>query len=290
VTAAQPSQFAIFEQHFATDLPFLHADRFRLQLRQVDVHLLVDPFASLLYAFLALTTPFHDAFVQHPWHGSARRSNPREISERYADAARARLITSNAYSKPHIDTTQALLMLGLHEWRSRQGVKCFLTIGNAINCAEMLGCHEQLDPDETQDMPAPRSMGKSPKIEVPSEEQLVDAEIKRRTYWCCFILDSYVSSGKRRRQKVRIEELKIQLPCDQRAFELGHDVRTMMLDETPAQFDHRRRCGSSSSGRTDHDSNIDWQSEKDQDALTWFIKALVVYRGLMDWIYNITRR
>jgi hypothetical protein len=269
-------------------LPFLHADGFREKLRQVDVQSLPDPFASLLYAFLALTTPFHELFVQHPWCGSARRTTALEMSERYADAARARLTTSHAYSKPHIDTTQALLMLGLHEWRSRQGLKCFLTIGNAINCAEMLGCHEH-GSEDGQDVPTNMYNAKLPKVEPPSEEQLISAEIKRRTYWCCFILDSYVSSGKRRRQKVRIEDLKIQLPCDQRAFDLGHDVRTMRLGETLKEF-AARRSRFHTSNRTDHDTRVDWQSERDQDALALFIKALVVYRGLMDWIFNVTRR
>ncbi|KAF2680021.1 hypothetical protein K458DRAFT_110179 [Lentithecium fluviatile CBS 122367] len=283
--------FAIFEQHFATDIPFLHAQRFTEQLRKADVRSLMDPFASLLLAFLALTTPFHDTFVQHPWHGAARRSTPAGISEMYADAARARLVDSNAYSRPTIETTQALLMLGVHEWRSRQGQRCFLTIGSAINCAEFLGCHEQLDLEDEEDAwsSPPELRAITPKSEQPLEDQFIDAEIKRRTYWCCYILDSYVSSGERRRQKVRSDEIKIQLPCSQRAFDLGTNVKTMTLCEDADQF-KLRQDRYSRQDKADNDMEIEWEGEKEQEALTWFIKALKVYRRVMHWVCNITRR
>jgi len=291
-TSAHTPQFGIFEQHFATDLPFLHAPTFTKHLRKVDVTSLVDPFASLLYAFLALTTPFHSTFVEHPWCGSGRRSTPLEISERYADAARSRLRNSNAYQNPSLDTTHALLMIGLHEWRTRQGVQCFLTIGTAINCAEILWCHKQPDLYDDEDTwPSAQSTpAKSVKGEASLEDQYIIAETKRRTYWCCFILDSYVSSGENRRQKVRIDEINIQLPCSQKAFELGKNVRTMMLDEGETQQDFNTRHFPSGDRRLDPNHDLEFEDERDQEGLTWFIKALTVYRGVSDWVCNVTRR
>ena len=286
-------QFGFFERHFATDLPFLHAQTFIKQLREVDVQALVDPFASLLYAFLALTTPFHSKFVNHSWHGAGRESTPLEIAGLYAEAARSRLRTSNAYSKPSIETTQALFMLGLHEWRTRQGAQCFLTIGTAISCAEFLRCNAQPDlyDDDEACPPAQRNSARSASSNMSSEDQFIQAEIKRRTYWCGFILDSYIStgSGERRRQRIRVDEINIQLPCSQKAFELGKSVRTMMLHQGEEQKDYNNRYFPS--GRPAHrDEELAWEGEKDQEGLTWFIKALTVYRGVFHWVCNVTRR
>jgi hypothetical protein len=290
--SAYTLQFEIFQQHFATDLPFLHAGTFTKRLQDVDVQALVDPFASLFLAFLTLTTPFHETFTKHPWRGAGMKSVPLYISMEYAELARSRLRTSNAYSKPSIETTQALFMLGLHEWRARQGAQCFLTIGTAISCAEFLRCNEQVETyDEDEDAwPTARPM-KREEPELSSEDQFTRAEIRRRTYWCGFILDSYVStgSGERRRQRIRMDEINIQLPCSEKAFELGEHVRTKMLGRGDVQQrfnDYHFQSGR----RAYQDERPFLEDERAQEGLTWFIKALTVYRGVFSWVCNVTRR
>jgi hypothetical protein len=285
-------QFEIFQKHFATDLPFLHAGTFRKRLQDVDVQALVDPFASLLLAFLALTTPFHETFIKQLWHGAGTKDGPPDISKEYAELARSRLRTSNAYSKPSIETTQALFMIGLHEWRTRQGAQCFLTIGTAISFAEFLRCNEQVEKyDEDEDPWPPARPMKTEEPELSLKDQFIRAEIKRRTYWCGFILDSYVStgSGERRRQRIRIDEINIQLPCSEKAFELGKNVRTTMLGHGDVQQrfnEHYFR-----SGRPAYQGEHSFlEDETVQEGLTWFIKALTVYRGVFAWVCNVTRR
>lgn len=289
--------FSIFERHYATDLPFLHAQSFVERLHKVDVNALANSFAALLFAFLALTTPFHADFLRSLAHGPLRTSSPFEVSRKYAAEARVRLELCDATGDPNLDTTQAMLMIGLHEWRTRQGKRCLVTIGSAIICAEMLACHVQEDLDNKHTVC--KSDGDQPDLSLPRKTRLIQDEIKRRTFWSCFILDSYVSSGKRRLPKVNVDQIRIQLPCSQKAFDLGFDVRTLMINETQEQFEkrkaHARRVaqgnghpGSAPNGSETFD--LKWEDEVHQESLAWFIKSLAVYRRITEYACTITRR
>ncbi|KAK5132420.1 hypothetical protein LTR08_009103 [Meristemomyces frigidus] len=252
--------FDIFMVHYSADLPFLHRPTFLKPLRQVSmqpaaaaVSLLPEtnatarPQASpvLLLAFLALTARFHPKVVAHHSPSTAARpSNPLIASEYYAAAANELLATSLTDNCVHdIERTQAALMLGLHEWGMCRGGKAWLTIGMAIRAAQAMGLQYELDLDD-EPMSRSRALGseaewmgvgcnrKTSTTGAKTEEDVfIEQEIRRRTFWSCYIMDRYLSSGKYRPQMLHAHELRIQLPASESSFMHAEKVRTLMLGE-----------------------------------------------------------
>ncbi|KAK5121812.1 hypothetical protein LTR85_004687 [Meristemomyces frigidus] len=251
--------FDIFQVHYSADLPFLHPPTFLKPLRQStaqppsgtatpsDASASARPPASLefLLAFLALTARFHAKLVAHHSPStSARPSNPLIASEYYAAAANERLATSWTDNCLHdIERTQATLMLGLHEWGMCRGAKAWLTIGMAIRAAQAMGLQYELDLDD-EPMSHSRALGceaermgvgSNPKGSLngakTDEDAFIEQEIRRRTFWSCYIMDRYLSSGKYRPQMLHAHELRIQLPASERSFLFAEKVRTLMLGE-----------------------------------------------------------
>jgi hypothetical protein len=67
-----------------------------------------------------------------------------------------------------------------------------------------------------------------PKLESHASVSTTTREIKRRIMWSCFILDRYLSSGRRRPQMIA-ETLHIQLPCSDMDFQFCRNVKTEFL-------------------------------------------------------------
>jgi len=254
--------FEIFQVHFSADLPFLHPPTFLKPLRQATMQppssisasteagaAACRPPASpeFLLAFLALTARFHSKLVAH--HSpptSTRPSNPLIASEYYAAAANERLATSWTDNRVHdIERTQATLMIGLHEWGMCRGAKAWLTVGMAIRSAQAMGLQYERDLDD-EPMSRAHALGGEAEAErmgfgsglkgsvssTGSEEEVfIQQEIRRRTFWSCYIMDRYLSSGKYRPQMLHANELRIQLPASERSFLFAEKVRTLMLGE-----------------------------------------------------------
>ncbi|KAK4494336.1 hypothetical protein PRZ48_014634 [Zasmidium cellare] len=251
--------FDIFQIHYSADLPFLHPPTFLKPLRyaslqppaaaapgfSADNTQSARPPASteFLLAFLALTARFHPKLVAH--HSpptSARPSNPLIASEYYAAAANERMATAWTDNRPQdIERTQTTLMIGLHEWGMCRGSKAWLAVGIAIRSAQAMGLQYELDLD---DEPMSRSLalnGEAERMGVDSakkatsgksaEDVFIQQEIRRRTFWSCYIMDRYLSSGKYRPQMLHARELRIQLPASERSFLFAEKVRTLMLSE-----------------------------------------------------------
>ncbi|CAK3993967.1 serine threonine kinase fungal-specific transcription factor [Lecanosticta acicola] len=251
--------FDIFQIHYSADLPFLHPPSFLKPLRSATAFpppatapaedtkpSVAKPPAptEFLLAFLALTTRFHPKLVAH--HSpptSTRASNPLIASEYYASAAAERMAAMWTDNRPHdIEHCQAMLMLGLHEWGMCRGAKAWLAVGLAIREAQAMGLQYELDLD---DEPLSRSLAlngeaekmgvgasrKSSSTSQSAEDAFIHQEIRRRTFWSCYIMDRYLSSGKYRPQMLHAKELRIQLPASERSFLFAEKVRTLMLGE-----------------------------------------------------------
>ena len=133
-------------------------------------------------------------------------------------------------------------MLGLHEWGMCRGARAWLTIGNATRSAQALGLQFEMDLD---DEPLSRALALDSEVEhmgpdarrssasaaKDEEDAFVQQEIRRRTFWSCYIMDRYLSSGKYRPQMLHAKELRIQLPASERSFLFAEKVRTLMLGE-----------------------------------------------------------
>lgn len=337
-----PLQFDIFQTHYSTDLPFLHPPTFLKPLRQSSLQSpnsgFGDPASGplpalsplLLLAFLALTSRFHPQLVAY--HStSTSKQNPQIAAEYYASACRNRIASMYGGDPgvPDLQRIQAMLMLGLHEWGSCQGSKAWVTVGIAIRGAQLLGLQFEADLD---DIPLARSTAMVEEarhlgVNVNQREYglsskgdaFIEQETRRRTFWSCFVMDRYLSSGKYRPQMLNIQDLRIQLPCSERAFLFGEKVKTLMLGEEihdvagRAHIQHQRKAsvmlGSKSGspnggtpvssdrspvtgtglGREDEEDGR-WEVGSDEGILSRFIKVLDLYGRIVKWSCSGGRR
>lgn len=127
--------FKLFTLHFSSDLPFLHEPTFFKRVQQ-------EPRSPetqiLLLGILSLTARFIPQLVSYTGYptllphrsGDPRPGEPLYASEIYARALEDRLDTVTM-STPSLDTIQASLMLGLHQWGMRKCLRAWITIGSA---------------------------------------------------------------------------------------------------------------------------------------------------------------
>ena len=64
----------------------------------------------------------------------------------------------------------------------------------------------------------------------PTPEEFIEAEVRRRTAWTCFLMDSLLSGGKGRKRSLAAEDMAIQLPCERESFVFGEPVCTEHLN------------------------------------------------------------
>ena len=254
--------FELFQMHFGTDLPFLHAPTFMPNLCEAAASLSVKAAPSgpektdddkipgsemLLLGLLALSARFHAGLVRHHCVGTGEGGKDREdvyASEYYAIALRSLLVGGKGVyiGQPILPKVQALLMLGLHEWGLCKGIKAWIHVGLAIRMAQAMGLQFEDDLDVE-----PWALGSATRIEAqhlgigggqrPSNEPLdptsaeafIDEEMRRRTFWSCFVMDRYLSSGKYRPAMLSLDDLKLQLPCGEKAWVFGDRVCTSLL-------------------------------------------------------------
>ncbi|PVH91522.1 hypothetical protein DM02DRAFT_663915 [Periconia macrospinosa] len=297
-------QFDIFQQHFATDLPFLHAPTFKETLKRGNVRALNDSHLSRMCAFVALTSPFHPSFARSSLGDRGRYNEATENANRYAKLAHSMIQDTR---HPTLETTQALVMLAFHEWKNMQGARSSRTLSCAITDAQFLGCHIQddfIDGKHTSYEPLEKH-----KNQPYRNEQWVEVEAKRRVFWSCYILDSFFCSIKRRPPKICEAGILIQLPCSERAFKHGKNVRTRTLLETKAEFEKRRTdfmrgAGASlipESKQSSQVIDIKWEDEDQQETFCWneiydpweewseFYKLRTALEALIDKIPNELR-
>ncbi|KAL1610575.1 hypothetical protein SLS60_002245 [Paraconiothyrium brasiliense] len=138
-----------------------------------------------------------------------------QIEASNAFAAHARQILQSDLETPSISRVQALLMLTGHDWGAGNGRRAWIYLGMAIRLIEVMDItHEP----------------KGPKNRKPTREEFVEAEVRRRTAWTCFLMDSLLSGGRGRKRSLAASDMAIQLPCEREDFVFGEPVCTQRLD------------------------------------------------------------
>jgi hypothetical protein len=132
-----------------------------------------------------------------------------------AFAARARQLLQADIETPSISRVQALLMLTGHDWGAGNGRRAWIYLGMAIRHIEVMELTRELD---------------TPKGRKPTREEFIEAEVRRRTAWTCFLMDSLLSGGKGRKRSLAAGDMAIQLPCERENFVFGEPERTERLD------------------------------------------------------------
>lgn len=255
------SQFDIFQLHFSTDLPFFHPPTFLAPIRRAIMPLpnhtssnqapqtsnLAPPVSPLLLlGILALTARFHPVIAAYHSPATANQpTDPLVASEYYAAVLRAHITgpDAEALARPSIERIQAMLMLGLHEWGMCQGIRAWLIVGIAVRSSQAMGLEyeQELDDDplalssalstEAEHLGVAANRRGSREIGPNRGQSFVAEEVRRRTFWSCFIMDRYLSSGKYRPQMIAVKDLRVQLPSSEKAFLFGERIRTTLLSQ-----------------------------------------------------------
>jgi hypothetical protein len=210
--------FDIFTVHFSTQLPFLHPPTFRNRIRQASNPR--DPSVApidlrdggiLLLALLMLTARFHSELVDY--HSTAKSRNPLDASEYYATALKTAIgPTGFSLTSSSIDGIQALLMLALWEWGQTRDLSAWIYSGMAIRLAQAIGLPYEEDEENHRDTATER-------------------EVRRRTWWSCFIIDRMLSAGKYRPTMISVKQMKVKPPCFDDQFLFLRDETTNFWDE-----------------------------------------------------------
>ncbi|KAF2746515.1 hypothetical protein M011DRAFT_86091 [Sporormia fimetaria CBS 119925] len=276
--------WALFQQHFAADFPFFHEPTF---LNTASGQPNYAP--SVLLAFLTLTAPLCPDLVDQiaPQEkqpkaddGGPAINRRKTTSEHYYKAAKDSLGYIVDYPvdlNSGLELIQSLLMLGLYEIVQCKGRKAWMTIGIAIDHARQFSLHKEQAYELYR-----RESGLSSR-----EDQNIQDEKCRRTFWSCFIMDVHASGGRDRKRKVDPDEIDIQMPCTERAFKSGRAVKAsrLVLKDHGSQQD---------SGRRHHDiiltRNGQERTCRDDGILCHYIKALLLFGDTLKWSVDGGRR
>lgn len=242
--------FDIYRLHFATELPFLHIPTLKedMGVKFRASHKDTSPDTNLvLLGVLTLCARFHHDLVKYATHtasaqpGAAKtrpvqnKPDASAASEFFAEALRKALgPLGTTMTTASVERVQAFLMLGLYEWSQVQpktgGLGAWMYVGVAIRMAQALGLGFGDKPDlKMRSKTQRRSVGSSSRVPPPRPELMISKEIGRRTMFSCLTLDRLLSCGKERVSTIRSEDLQIQLPCNEWAFDLSKEVRTGFL-------------------------------------------------------------
>ncbi|TGO24658.1 hypothetical protein BPAE_0098g00470 [Botrytis paeoniae] len=237
--------YDIFKLNFSTEMPFLHPPSFRNRMRQAshprDPTSLPDMPAFqdakiLLLGVLTLTARFHPELVAyHAPANSPRPNDPLAASDYYATALTSTIFgaAGKDLSTPTTERIQALLMLGLYEWGQTRGLSAWVYVGIATRLAQAMGLPYEDDPSARTFKPETVTTASSYRPEVnksPARDTAIEKEVRRRTFWSCFIMDRMLSAGKARPTMVESDTLRVQLPCSDDQFLFTQSVQTGYLN------------------------------------------------------------
>ncbi|ESZ93958.1 hypothetical protein SBOR_5661 [Sclerotinia borealis F-4128] len=239
--------YDIFKLNFSTEMPFLHPPSFRNRMRQAshprDPSTLVDIPAFqdakiLLLGVLTLTARFHPELIAyHAPANSPRPNDPLAASDYYATALTSTIFGASGkdLSTPTTERIQALLMLGLYEWGQTRGLSAWVYVGIATRLAQAMGLPYEDDPSartfKTETAVTASSTSYRPEVNKhPARDTAIEKEVRRRTFWSCFIMDRMLSAGKARPTMIESSILRVQLPCSDDQFLFTQSVQTGYLN------------------------------------------------------------
>jgi hypothetical protein len=178
--------------------------------------------------------------------------------DEYVDAAFRQI--DFASSAPSLETIQVLLMVGYYQWIIQHNDCGIGSIKLAIERARVLGYHR--DQNEIVDHKNDRN-GFS--------DGFTASETRRRTFWACFIMDSYICWMAYRPRSLWTHEFQLQLPCTERAFLYGRTVKTRLIQEDDETY--QKRIGDT------HESNF----EVEEGAVSLFIRLVYLYGEILNF-------
>ncbi|KAG0220708.1 hypothetical protein BGX31_010687 [Mortierella sp. GBA43] len=182
-------------------LPMLHQTAIYEQLQRQE------PSPShLLFAILGLASRFSDDPVFHtPQLGASQPP-----IDMFFDQARS--LIKEVYDYSQMETVQALLLLSIQQMGVCENHRAWLYVGMAIRMALDLGLNREL-PEQDRS----RDRGR--------------AELRRRTWWSCYVVERLVCAGLGRPLTITLQECQTAFPRDD--YSLGELTETTISNRQP---------------------------------------------------------
>jgi hypothetical protein len=226
-------------KHYSADLPFLHASSFlhicytygrnrgphdnkfgRCACCDSSLH----EYTPVLLAFLALTSRHRpDLILWTHRYGENASSGITKSSETYASSAERHLQDSITSHKPgEYGSLHARLMLTLYNCSMARCSKALLLLGGAVVVARSMNLDRGADdvsggsPVLSTALAHESTMMRSAATKkreddvLDAQNMLLNTEIRTRTFWSCYILDSQLHLGKGRRRLLQDQTLSVQ--------------------------------------------------------------------------------
>lgn len=136
-------------------------------------------------------------------------------------ATPARRIVEKRHYEPNITILTAMLMLGLHYFGTCEGGLSWSFGGQAMRMGYALQLHRELDHDPLgRNQIVNSDSDPNKKSHKPPELSFTDREIRRRTMWACYLMDTFNSSGTERPSFLNEDYFQIQLPIKESHFQM----------------------------------------------------------------------
>jgi len=168
---------------------FLHRPTF---LRHIEEGKVPD---GLLYSICAISARFSSSHAPPPLpHKSSKEQPAYHAGEPYA--IEARRLALRDFDKPTVQNVQTLLLLALHDFGGKKGQKAWMFAGMAIRMASALRLNREVDGDpigaENATGEVEAELGFTGPEGRPKEKvSWTEREVRRRTFWACFIMDVF---------------------------------------------------------------------------------------------------
>ncbi|GAA5840658.1 hypothetical protein JCM9279_007392 [Rhodotorula babjevae] len=220
------------ELYFSTlhaHLPFLHCRRFLYTLHH-PASLSSPPSQSLIFAVLAISAAYHDSPAVRAqgatWYSLARdkvdaainagsHSHHSPAGAGAANGGRGRTATFT------VEMVQALCLLSLVEMGVSDHQRAFLSMGQAVRIAAMLGLH-RMDEDRVADRTGVmREKRLRPPALHPLPTDPVLLEECRRTMCTVYVLDRFESATVGWPAAIAEGDVRVLLPCADELFDRG---------------------------------------------------------------------
>lgn len=145
-------------------------------------------------------------------------------------ATPARKIVEKRHFEPNITILTCMIILGLHYFGTCEGGLSWSFGGQASRMGYALQLHKELDHDPLGLAQAERAAATGRPAPRLAELSFTDREIRRRTMWACYLMDTFNSSGTERPSFLNEDYMSIQLPVKESNFQMEIPGHTEALD------------------------------------------------------------
>lgn len=136
----------------------------------------------------------------------------------------ARNMLKEVFDSPTIQRVQALTMLSSHEWGEGHASRSYLYVGIAARMTLILGLGTEEGLLDDAD------------AKLDESSRFICIESKRRTIWGVYMMDKCNSSGRNRSSCIRIDEIKVKLPCQEKDFLFGNFIQKSLTFEEAQRY------------------------------------------------------